>query len=154
MTPLKSSHPRGTYVAVCSVHIGRDLYNCLIPAGCTAPSGTSLHRIPVTRSPGELGWVVSGWLQTVKVQPGLSASTSCVIWWSKRARGNGSSRPRQGQGGSSSPCAGKEGSGSGECGKCREKRGSRGFCTVLEGGAALFREVRHAQCTELFLVWG
>lgn len=107
MTPLKSSHPRGTYVAVCSVHIGRDLYNCLIPAGCAAPSGTSLHRIPVTRSPGELGWVVSGWLQTVKVQPGLSASASSVIWWSKRARGNGSSRPRQGQGGSSSPCTGK-----------------------------------------------
>lgn len=52
------------------------------------------------------------------------------------------------------PVQGRGGGGSVECGKCRERRGSRGFCTVLEGCVALFREVKHTRCTELFLVWG
>ena len=52
------------------------------------------------------------------------------------------------------PLQGRGQSGSVESGKCRETRAGRGFCTVLEGCVALFSELKHTQCTELFLVWG
>lgn len=52
------------------------------------------------------------------------------------------------------PLPGRERSRSVESGKCRETRAGRGFCTVLEGCAALFNELKHTQCTELFLLWG
>lgn len=76
------------------------------------------------------------WLPPDKVQPGLSASAFCVIWWSNRARAAAALGLGKGKEAAAIPVEGR-GSGSAECGKGRETRGSRGFCTVLEGCAAL-----------------
>lgn len=51
------------------------------------------------------------------------------------------------------PMQGRRGSRSVECSKCREIRSYGGFCIMLEGCAALFIEVKHTPCTQLFLVW-
>lgn len=123
MTSLKSSDPRGTYVVVCHVCIDGDLYNCFIPAGCAAHSAVSLHSPPNTRSTGECGLVMSGWLQTV-----MSLSFLCYLVKTTVALGLGRVEEA-----AAVHVQGRRGSAG--CGKCRETRGS--FCTVLEGSAAL-----------------
>lgn len=52
------------------------------------------------------------------------------------------------------PVQGRRGSRSVECGKCRETRSCGDFCTVLEGCAALFIEVKRTPCTRLFFSQG
>ena len=86
---------------------------------------------------------MSGWFQ-------LRSNQACLLQLCVLS--GGATEPGRGKEAAAVPVQGRGGSGSVERGKCRETRGSRGFCTVLESCAALFSEVKHTRCTELFLV--
>lgn len=110
---------------------------------CTGLHPSWLCSTPVTGSNGKHSLIV--WLAPDKVQPGLSASALCVIWWSNRARAAAALGLGKDKEAAAVPVEGR-GTAGAESGKGRETRSSRGFCPVLEGCAAL--------STELLLLWG
>lgn len=76
------------------------------------------------------------WLAPDKVQPGLSASAFCFIWWSSRAGAAAALGLGKDKEAAAVPEQGG-GIGSAQCGKGRGNWSAGGFCSVLEGCAAL-----------------